>query len=142
MNLLWPQRLRCRRGTGPLGERRARIAAGERYARLEDPHSAGRFDRYMAYGALGAAVLGVVLLITFFVSRRHSSRNPIPIREYTIVHTTQSRLRNMAWAVATTVVCILVKRALDIAHQGAHQGDSIVQIIRAALEALLSPGTS
>jgi hypothetical protein len=139
MNLSWSQRMRCPRGAGPFGEHRARgPAAGERYPRLDDPHSGGRFDRYMAYGALGAAVLGVILLIRFFVGRRYGSRNPIPIREYTIVHTTRSRLRNMAWAVATTVVCILVKRALDVAHQG----DSLGQIIKAALRALLSPGTS
>jgi hypothetical protein len=96
----------------------------------------------MEYAVLSAALLCVALLITFFVSRRHSCRTPVPIREYTIVHTTRSRLRNMAWAVVTTIVCIFVKRALDGAQQAAQPGDGIVQIIRAMLEALLSPGLS
>jgi hypothetical protein len=98
--------------------------------------SAGRIERYVAYGALGAAALGLVLLIAFLVYRRRSPRPPIPIPEYAIVHTPGGRVRNMAWAVATTVVCILVKRALDVAQQE----DGVVRLIGAVIEALLRPG--
>jgi hypothetical protein len=98
--------------------------------------SAGRLEHYIAYGVLGAAMVAVVVTIALVVCRRRGSREPIPLREYTIVHTPWSRLRNMAWAVATTVACLLVKRALD----ADHEAGGIVQVIRAVLEAL-RPGT-
>jgi hypothetical protein len=43
----------------------------------------------------------------------------------------------MAWVVATATACLLVKRALD----ARHEEDGVVQVIRAAIEALLGPGT-
>jgi len=98
--------------------------------------SAGRFEPYIAYGALGAAALGLVLLLALVVWCRRSPREPIAVPEYAIVHTPWSRLRNMAWAVATSIACVLATRLLG----STDHADGIMQLIRVALDALIAPG--
>jgi hypothetical protein len=95
--------------------------------------SAGRFEHYIASGVLGAAVLTLVLLITVFVYRRRSRREPIAVPSFTIVHTPWGRLKNMAWAVATSIVGLLASRVLAIDEHADH----IVQALRAVLNYLL-----
>jgi hypothetical protein len=98
--------------------------------------SVGRLEHYIAYGALGAAALALVVLLAVFAWRRRSPRKPVAVPEYAIVHTPLSRLRNMAWAVATSVACLLATRVLGTDDQAG----GIVQLIRAVLDALIWPG--
>jgi hypothetical protein len=84
--------------------------------------------RLLEIYAMGSGALAFVLLIALLVHRNRRCREPRPIPEYAIVHTPMSRLKNMAWTIATTVAGLLVSRWLT----GDGRADRIIDLMSGA----------